>query len=329
MRTLFLGMGLMCCALQTPCLAGDEILSSLTSGNFIAPCAFTEVCGECGDTGADCGEDCGKQCLSWLKQSDHCFDDFISPMTNPVFFEDPRTLTEARLIFLNHALPSSLGGQNVQVYAMQLRAALTERLSLIATKDGFIVSQNPALLNDGWADINAGLKYNLWRDPCSQTLLSVGATYEASFGTPQARQGNGDGVFHLFASGAAEFGDGAHWITGSGFRLPADTKAENQVWYWSNHLDKKIGDSSVYLFGETNWYHYMSSATAFGLPVEGGDLFNLGSVGIGGNDLVTGAVGLKIKPSPQTEIGLAWETYLSDRQGIMKDRLTVDWILRY
>ena len=200
------------------------------------------------------------------------------------------------------------------MYVMQLRAVLTERLSLVATKDGSIVSENPALLNDGWADVNAGLKYNQWRDPSSQTLLSVGATYAAWFGTPRALQGNGDGVFHLFASGGTEFGDGTHRITGSGFRLPADTRAENQVWYWSNHLDKKIGDSRVYLFGETNWYYYMSSATAFGLPVEGGDLFNLGSVGIAGDDLVIGAVGLKIKPSSQTEIGVSWETYLSDRQ---------------
>ncbi|MEO1979486.1 MAG: hypothetical protein ABGZ23_04430 [Fuerstiella sp.] len=296
MRTLLLRMGLVCCALQSQCLAGDGILSQFNAGDFISPCAYTEACAECGDIGANC-EGCGDRCLSWLKQSDHCFDEFISPMTNPVFFEDPRTLTEARFIFLHQALPTSLGGQNIQLYAMQLRAALTDRLSLIATKDGFIVSDN-ALLNDGWTDINAGLKYNLWRDPASQTILSVGATYEASFGTPRTLQGNGDGVFHLFASGGAEIGDGAHWITGSGFRLPADTKAENQMWYWSNHLDKKIGDSSVYLFGEANWYHYMSSGTAFGAPVQGGDLFNLGSVGIAGHDLVTGAVGLKIKPSP-------------------------------
>ncbi|MDG2131200.1 MAG: hypothetical protein P8K08_24595 [Fuerstiella sp.] len=325
MRTMFLRMGLLCCALQTQGLAVDGFPASFSSDNIIAPCAFTEACGDCG---ADCVEGSADKYLSWLKQGDHCFDDFISPMTNPVFFEDPRTLTEARMIFLNHALPASLGGQNVQVYAMQLRAALTERLSLIATKDGFIVSDS-ALLNDGWADINAGLKYNLRRDPYLQTLLSVGATYEASLGTPQTRQGNGDGVFHLFASGGAEIADGTHWLTGTGFRLPADTKAENQVWYWSNHLDKKLWDSGVYLFGETNWYHYMSSGTAFGLPIEGGDLLNLGSVGIAGNDLVTGAVGLKIKPSSRTEIGVAWETYLSDRQGLMKDRLIVDWIFRY
>ncbi len=124
MRTLFVGIGLLCCALQAQGLAVDGFPASFSSDNIIASCAFTEACGDCCDIGADCGEGSGDKCLGWLKQSDHRLDDFISPMTNPVFFEDSRTLTEARMIFLNHALTASLGGQNVQVCAMQLRAAL-------------------------------------------------------------------------------------------------------------------------------------------------------------------------------------------------------------
>lgn len=68
-----------------------------------------------------------------LRPSDHCFDDFISPMSNFVFFEDPRTLTELRPIFLSHQLPDSIGGGDVQLYAAEFRIALTDRLSLIAS----------------------------------------------------------------------------------------------------------------------------------------------------------------------------------------------------
>ncbi|MEZ6035365.1 MAG: hypothetical protein R3C17_19905 [Planctomycetaceae bacterium] len=93
-------------------------------------------------------------------------------MTNPVFFEDPRTLTEARMIFVNHNLPGSLGGKSAQLYATQLRFAINEDVSIIATKDGFLVSDNP-LMNDGWADIAAGLKVNVFKDVSTQTLLSV------------------------------------------------------------------------------------------------------------------------------------------------------------
>src|SRR5262249_23741305 len=97
-------------------------------------------CG-CGCNGFDCscrayGCCCSSERLLGLFYPTDCrFNDFISPMTNPVYFEDPRNLTEARLIFLNHQIPGAvLGGGDVQLLALQIRAALTERLSLIATK---------------------------------------------------------------------------------------------------------------------------------------------------------------------------------------------------
>ncbi|MEX2188627.1 MAG: hypothetical protein WD875_17600 [Pirellulales bacterium] len=278
-----------------------------------------------------CGGECGccddGRLFGVIARSDRCFSDFISPMTNPVFFEDPRTLTEARVIFLNHKTPPALGADNVQLAAMQLRAALTDRLSFIATKDGFIFSQSP-LLDDGWADVAAGLKYNLIHDCCSQTILSAGATYEIPIGSTRALQGNGAGEFNLFLTGGKQLGSCYHVVSAAGFRLPADDTAENQVFYWSGHLDRKIG-CDWYAFVETNWYHYLKSGNAFQLPVEGGDLFNLGSVGVAGNDLVTGAFGFKRQLRDIDEIGVAWEFPLTDRRGLLDNRLTVDYIIRY
>lgn len=91
-------------------------------------------------------------------------------MTNPVFFEDPRTLTEARFIFFHHVIPQDAGGGTAQLMAMQVRAALTDRLSIVAAKDGFVTSSHP-LVDDGWADVYVGLKYNLLTDPCFQRLV--------------------------------------------------------------------------------------------------------------------------------------------------------------
>lgn len=266
--------------------------------------------------------------LGLFTHSDHAFTNFISPMTNPVYFEDPRTLSEIRTIFINHHLPNSLGGDNVQVYAAQIRAALTENLSLIATKDGYIVSQSP-VLDDGFADVSVGLKYNIFKDACSQTILSGGLTYELPVGSTRALQGNGDGEFHLFATGGTEFLPNWHYVSGTGLRLPANRDAENQVWYWSHHLDKKLGCSPFYLFTEANWYHYMSSADEFPLAVGGMDLFNFGAPGIAGNDVVTGAWGFKYKPGDHLEVGVAYEIPYTNREDILKDRLTVDLILRY
>ncbi|MEZ6047427.1 MAG: hypothetical protein R3C11_17965 [Planctomycetaceae bacterium] len=58
-------------------------------------------------------------------------------------------MTEARFIFIDHETPRNLGADSVRLIAMQVRAALTDRLSLIATKDGFIMSDSPRLMMVG------------------------------------------------------------------------------------------------------------------------------------------------------------------------------------
>ncbi|WP_010586843.1 hypothetical protein [Schlesneria paludicola] len=263
-----------------------------------------------------------------IAQSDHGFSDFISPMTNPVYFEDPRTLTEVRPIFVNHTIPNALGGGSAQLIAMQARAALTENLSIIATKDGFFFSQN-GLMSDGFADVNAGLKYNIYKDYCSQTIVSTGFTYGIPLGSHQALQGKGNGEFNLFLTGGQQLGDNWHLVSTFGARLPANTDVQTQSTYLSSHLDRKLGNSGFYLFTEANWYHWLSSSNSFAAPVEGLDLFNLGSVGVAGNDIVTGGYGVKYKPNKNLELGVAYEIPYTDRRDIIQNRLTVDLILRY
>ncbi len=253
--------------------------------------------------------------------------DFISPMTNPVFFEDPRTLTEARAIFLHHEIPAALGGQNVDLIALQLRAAITERLSIIATKDGFIFSDSP-LLSDGWADLAAGLKYQLISNEEIGAMLSSGFTFEMPIGTKQALQGNGNGEFNFFLTGGKRILDTHHIISTAGWRQPTDRAEESSVFYWSNHIDHQFLDR-LYVFTEYNWYHWMSSGQG-GVPgIEGGDLFNLGSTDVGGNNIVTGAFGVKYKPDQHCEIGLCYEWPFSKRQDLLENRITADLILRY
>jgi hypothetical protein len=67
-----------------------------------------------------------------------------------------------------------------------------------------------------------------------------------------------------------------------------------------------------------------------GVPgVEGLDLFNLGSSGVAGNDIVTQAAGIKFKPNRHQEIGAAYEFPLTDRRDILENRLNFNWIFRY
>ena len=255
------------------------------------------------------------------------FDDWISPMTNPVFFEDPRTLTEFRLIFLQHKVPLAAGGGDIQCYAPQIRVALNDRLSIVATKAGYAVSSN-ALVRDGWVDVNLGLKYNLIRDYDTQSLLTAGFSYEIPAGSPRTLQGNGNGEFHLYLTGGTEICCDTHFLSAFGLRLPADDTDEETSLYWSNHIDYHLGHG-IYALAEFNWFHWAESG-AGGVPgVSGGDLFNFGSTGVAGNDIVTGAFGMKYKPNRLTEIGVAWENPLTARRDVMENRLTVDLILRY
>ncbi|MCR9292345.1 MAG: hypothetical protein NXI32_06470 [bacterium] len=293
------------------------------------------------DSGCDSLAGCGEAGLlgNLLKPSDHCFDDFISPMINFVFFEDPRTLTELRPIYVSHYVPDTIGngipaGGDVQLYAAQFRIALTDRLSLIAVKDGFIVDNTDGalgnLLSDGWADVTAGLKYNLIRNAETGTLGSVGLTYELPIGSTRSLQDIGDGEFHMFATGGQRLlGGNAHVLSSVGYRLPLDGAVQSQAIHWSNHLDVRVTEK-IYLFTELAWWHWTKDASA-GAPlgVSGQDLFNLFANDVVGNDLVTQNVGVKLKPRRSIEAGLAYEFPLTKFKDVIDSRIQAELILRY
>jgi hypothetical protein len=259
--------------------------------------------------------------------TDAAFNDFISPMTNPVFFEDPRTLSELRFIFIQNKVPIAALGGDFQLMAVQVRAALNDRASIIVTKAGYFTSSNP-LVRDGWSDVNIGLKYNFLADVENQRLLTGGITYELPVGSTRTIQGNGDGTINLFATYGEQVGYHGHWLSSMGVILPADGDEESSWWYWSNHLDYHMG-RGIYALGELNWYDWFNSGTG-GIPgVEGLDLFNFGSSAVVGNDIITGAFGFKYKPYDDMELGIAWEAPLSGRRDIIDNRLTVDAILRF
>ncbi len=55
------------------------------------------------------------------------FADFISPVSNPVNFEDPRATTELRPIYIYHHINQDFvtGGGDAHIVALQIRLALT------------------------------------------------------------------------------------------------------------------------------------------------------------------------------------------------------------
>ena len=63
---------------------------------------------------------------------------FHKPIVSPYLFEDPFVTTGVYAYHIYHEFPdrSVLGGGHANVAAVQLRVALTDRIALIATKDG-------------------------------------------------------------------------------------------------------------------------------------------------------------------------------------------------
>ena len=82
------------------------------------------------------------------------------------------------------------------MYALQFEYALNDRLSIIATKDGYgeMNFDNPAF-NDskGFANLGGGLKYAFLLDPISKTAVSSSLTLEFPTGNSDVLQGEGKG----------------------------------------------------------------------------------------------------------------------------------------
>ena len=270
-----------------------------------------------------------RQRVLGMLPSDHCFDCFISPISNPFFFEDPRSLTEARGIFIDNSLPGFIGGGDVQVWAGQLRGCITDRTSVIAPRLAYLqVNQSGGGAPSGFTSAPIGLKYNFIRDVDRQFLVSGGVTYFIP-GSQGAVSNFGSGDFHFFLTGGKQIYERAHWLSATGFRIPADPSWGTQMWYWSNQWDYQL-PRNFYAVGGINWFHIMRSATnPFVSDFTALDLINLPATGVAGTNVVTGVVGLRWKPSRHVETGAGFEFPLTNRTDIIHNRLYADMIFRY
>lgn len=265
-------------------------------------------------------------------ESDRDFEGFIGPISNPVFSKDPRSLTEARALFIHNHIPGAhpLRGGDFQVYALQVRVALTERLTLIADKDGYAtINPGAGPSTDGFLNLGIGLKYVFIRDVERQFLLAGGFMYEPQTGEADVFQGHGDGTFTFFLTSGKQLAGCWHLLGTVGYQVPVDSNANSSYYYTSLHLDRQMG--RFYPLVEMNWYHWVAGGNR-GLPPalgEGDGLINFGTSGVAGNDQVTLALGGKFKLSDNAELGAAWEFPISNRRDLLENRLLVELILRY
>ena len=111
---------------------------------------------------------------------------YVPNIGQPIFNEPAQITTEIRPIYIYHEIPNGFpsNGGHANAVAVQLRAAITDRLGFIATKDGWMdIDFDDTLTDeDGFLNIAAGLKYAVISKPEDDTFLSLGLRYEAPTG---------------------------------------------------------------------------------------------------------------------------------------------------
>lgn len=258
------------------------------------------------------------------------FEGFYNPVGQPIFFETPLNNTGLRFLFLHHTFSdgSTLGGGEVNVAALQARVAITERLGLIAIKDGYSWL-NAGILpeDDGWNEIGAGLKYAFYVDKESQLVATAGARLILDSGEGKAAQWGTTEVspFISVAKGWGRF----HLIGDLTYRIPFDNGDGNQVLMWDLHTDYEIAPTSLPGFApvlELHGVHYLSDGDRLPLDVGGLDYANFGSSNVSGSAVVWVGVGARWKLNPHTSVGAVYEIGLTDHDAdIMQDRVTLDF----
>ncbi len=273
--------------------------------------------------------------------SDHAFDGFISPVTNPFLFEDPRSLTEVRAIYLYQRIPGrqpDTQGGNVQYFGVQGRVAITNRLSFTINKLGgtwFNPNSETALPgSSGFSEIWFGPKFTFIRGEETGTLLAGGLQFQVPVGSSSVFQDTGSLSLVPYVSYAQSFLRDASW---GGLNLMANasyafstTRARSDYLALSGHVDWDVLNwHRFYPLFEMNYYLMTTDGTTRpNVGAEGRDLFNLGS-SAKGNGLLTGAFGARFKITEGAQVGTAFEFPFAGPRDFFDYRWTLDFILRY
>lgn len=259
---------------------------------------------------------------------------YIPPVTNPTFNETPFITTEIRPIYIHHDIVNT-GGGNADVFAVQARFALTDRLALIATKDGYADVDTGALGDDdGFLNIGGGLKYAVINDLAGGTIVSVGARYEAPLGDIDLLggalniQGKGDGFANFFITGVKQI-DRFQIQASANAHIAIDNDTDSSLIVGSLHANYALTERFFPLL-ELNVFEYFDepNRNGLGLPIEGFDVFHLGAAD--SDTVVTGAAGFRFLASEKILVGGAFEIPLTDEDdGITNWRVTADAVIRF
>jgi hypothetical protein len=268
------------------------------------------------------------------------------PIVQPYLFEDPFITTGLYPYYVWHEFPdrSALQGGDIQVVAAQVRVALTDRVALIATKDGYAWSRpdNPLLGDsEGWFNIAGGLKVALAGDEESGYLVSGILRVEFPSGAHDVFQGEGDGMALPSVAAAWDLGR-VNLIGDFGAQIPFDGDEQSTSLFYHLYADFEA-HPRFQPFVQLSGITWVSSGdgsfpirlrNGVELPLDtvqtvlgtgafdGADVANLGSRGVSGLDLYTAAVGAHVPITENLVFSVAYERPFSHHKGIFQQRVT-------
>jgi hypothetical protein len=284
----------------------------------------------------------GEYCGSWCRfRSDHCFDNMISPVSNPFLFEDPRSLTEIRPIFMLQGTPGSnpiYRGGDVVFFGTQARLAVTERLSFTLNKLGLIWNEPHEHVDSfddhvGFAELWLGPKFTFLRNEQCGRVAAAGLIFQIPTGSGKVFQDTGTLSLVPYVSFAQSFWQTScgtfNFLGTTGYAFSTDNE-RSDYYFLSLHLDYDVGNlHHIYPLMELNYFYYASGGNQLPINFEGRDLFNFGATGISGRNNVDLALGARYKFSEAIQTGLAVEFPINGQHDLLDYRVTFDLIFRY
>lgn len=244
---------------------------------------------------------------------------FVHPLTSPYHHENSFITSDVRAWFVRHDVPNEvLGGGDIWTIAAQVRLALTERLQLVAYKDGYMSISTTGVDESGWVDVAAGLKYAIVQDYKENFHWAVGAGYELPVGDPSILQN--DDEWRVWTS--VDKGWERFHLGGTLNVFVADEKDDefgnSDRLSWHIHADYFVNEWFSPVL-ELNGQHILNAGTS-GLPFHGSDVFNLGTGE--GDPVITLAPGVEVRPCKNVGVRGAFEFPLTSNEDVWGNRFT-------
>jgi len=262
------------------------------------------------------------------------FKRYVPPLAQPYFNETPYITTEARVVHLYNEIPKGFptGGGHINIFAAQVRLALTERLGFIATKDGYSIVHFDHTLpdTDGFQNISFGFKYALFARPEREEIITLGIRYEPPTGSLSTQainmQGKGDGLLDYFLTGARTYNN---WgFQGSlGIQQALDKDYNSSFFHWHGHIDYELFKNFFPLI-ELNGITAVDDGNRTEIAdFEGNDAVNFGSTA--SSHVVSGTAGFRYRLTNHVILGIGYETALTQQKDLLEYRTNLDLAIHF